>query len=282
MGAHLARAVPGRAHLSRRQLLLGSAGVAGAGALTVALPVAPFRLRRMLGLTPDPFVPDAAEGRVRYEQVRSDAMGGEIGLFTAVPAGFGDGGALPVVVVLHGASASAADLQGFGLPRFATAAVEAGAPPFVLAATDDGPSGWVPDASGNPQAMLRHELPDWLAERGYDAGRRVVWGWSRGGYGALRMMLAHPQWARAAALFSPAVVTGDPELADLSPLAGLPLGVWCGENDGFYDAVRDLVGRLPDEPRIETYGPGGHTRVYWNDHTVDALHWMARQLWRRD
>ena len=46
-----------------------------------------------------------------------------------------------MVVVLHGASASARDLRTFGLGRFVTAAVRAGTPPFVLASTDDGPAG---------------------------------------------------------------------------------------------------------------------------------------------
>ena len=51
---------------------------------------------------------------------------GDLDLFTAVPAGHGEGAGLPVVVVLHGSSASAAQLRGFGLGRFVTAAVEAG------------------------------------------------------------------------------------------------------------------------------------------------------------
>ena len=64
-------------------------------------------------------VPDAPEGMVRVERMTSQAMG-DLDLFTAVPAGHGDGAGLPVVVVLHGSSASAAHLQGFGLGRFVT------------------------------------------------------------------------------------------------------------------------------------------------------------------
>jgi hypothetical protein len=111
-----------------------------------------------------PFIPDAEEGQVLLETVRSKPMGVDLNLLTAVPAGHWGGKGLPVVVILHGASASVAEFQEYGLGRFLTAAVEAGAPPFVLAGTDDGARGWVPDGDGaDPQRMLLDELPPWLA-----------------------------------------------------------------------------------------------------------------------
>ena len=265
--------------LTRRRLLAGSAGVAAAGvAGAVGWQAMPWSVRRELGLLPDPYIPDAAEGRVRLERVTSAAMGTDLDLFSAVPAGHGDGAGLPVVVVLHGSSASASDFRDFGLARFVTAAVDGGAEPFVLAGTDDGPSGWVPVPGSDPFVMLREELPRWLGERGYDATRCALWGWSRGGYGALRFVLEHPEWARSAALFSPAVSSTDPALDDLSALDHLPLGVWCGTDDGFYDDVRAVVERLPSDPEAGTYAEGGHTRVFWNDHTVDALGWLGSTL----
>lgn len=249
------------------------------GALGVAAAeLAPYRIKAKLGLTPDPFVPDAAEGKVQVESVRSAALGSDVDLFTAVPAGHGDGAGLPVLVVLHGATASVADFQGLGFGRFLTAAVERGAPPFVLAATDDGPNGWVPDGSVDPQAMVLDELPGWLADRGYDAERRALWGWSRGGYGILRLAEVAPQWASAAALFSPAVVDGDPVFDELGALATLPLGFWCGTDDPFIDAIRDLVDDLPARPDIVSYAEGGHTQVFWNDHILEAFDWLAPQL----
>lgn len=263
--------------VTRRALLAGGAGVVGLGVAGAAgWAVAPYSLKASLGLTPDPFIPDAPEGQVRLESVRSAAMGGEIDLFTAVPAGHGDGAGLPVVVVLHGASASAADVRAFGFARFVTAAVEAGAPPFVLAGTDDGPVGWIPDGNGvDPQRMLTDELPEWLAERGFDAGRRALWGWSRGGYGALRLLEDRPDFVRRVALFSPAVVAPDPVFDDLGNLGSLPVGIWCGEEDQFVDGVRTLADDLPQPPEVMIFAPGGHTRVFWNDHTVDALGWLA-------
>lgn len=276
---------PGSRGLDRRRLGRRGALAAGGGSL-LALGTAGWlltppsvvdRVRTRLGVAPDPFVPDAPEGEVRLERVTSQAMG-EVDLFTAVPAGHGDGAGLPVVVVLHGSSASAAQLRGFGLGRFVTAAVEAGAPPFVLAGTDDGPAGWVPTGDVDPQRMLREELPRWLADRGYDADRRALWGWSRGGYGALRFTVDQPGWASALALFSPALGPGDPVLDDLGALADLPWGLWCGDWDPFHDVAVALAGAAPVAPDPHVGGDGGHTRVYWNGHTLEMLDWIARQL----
>lgn len=261
---------------------MGAAAVAGAGAAgVVGWEVAPgsvrYRIQDSLGLLPDPFVPDAPEGEVRLEAVTSAHLG-EIDLFTAVPHGHGDGAGLPVVVVLHGASASAAMLRDFGFGRFVTAAVEAGAPPFVLAGTDDGPAGWVPSGGVDPQAMLRDELPRWLAARGFAARRRALWGWSRGGYGALRFVQADPGWARALALFSPALHDDDPALDDLAALAALPWALWCAEDDDFHDGAAALAERAPVAPDPWVEGEGGHTRGYWNDHTLAMMRFLADHL----
>ena len=265
--------------IERRKLLLAGAGVAGIGALGVAgFELAPRRLRARFGLVADPYIPDAPEGHVTLTTIASSAMGTDVDLFTAVPAGHGDGRGLPVVVILHGASASASALRDFGLARFLTAAVEQGTPPFVLAGTDDGPAGWVPAGDADPQGMLLDELPDWLSQEGFDADRRAVWGWSRGGHGALRLAQLAPTWGRAVAMFSPAISAEDADAADLAALADVPLGIWCGEDDSFIEPVRQLVDALPVAPEQLTYGAGGHTREYWNDHTLDAFAWLAGHL----
>jgi len=266
--------------VTRRALLLGGAGAAGvavAGAL--AWPLVPDRLKRRVGLGPDPYVPDAPEGQIRLETVWSEARGKDVELFTAVPAGYGDGAGLPVVVILHGATATPADYQRFGFGKFLTASVEAGSPPFVLAGADGGVLKWEPQPDGDdPQRMVLEEMPDWLAERGFAWTRRAVWGWSMGGYGALRLAQVEPGWAMATAAFSPAVSGGDSVFQDVSALEDQLLGIWCGTRDMFYDAVRDLVDLLPTRPAVQSFSPGGHTRAYWNDHTLDAFEFLAAQI----
>lgn len=249
--------------------------VAGVGYALV-----PDRVKIRLGLGPDPFIPDAPEGQVRLETVRSLARGQDVDLFTAVPDGYGDGSGLPVVVVLHGASATAAGFRDFGFGRFLTQAVLDGAEPFVLAGADGGLLRWEkdPNSSDDPQAMVVDEMPEWLAARGYDADRRAVWGWSMGGYGALRLAESYPDYAKGVAAFSPALSTGDSVTVDVAALADVPLAVWCGTEDAFYPAIQDFVDALPTRPEILSYSTGAHTRIYWNDQTPEAFDFLSTQL----
>ena len=258
--------------ISRRGVLIGAGGVGAVGLAGFA--IAPRRVKRLVGLGADPFIPDAPEGEVTLERITSEHLG-EIDLLTAVPHGYGDGAGLPVVVALHGSSQSAAALPDFGLPRFVTAAVEAGAPPFVLVATDDGPDGWLPANGAEPQAMLRDELPGWLDDRGFDAERRALWGWSRGGYGALRFLQAEPDWAEALALYSPAMAPGDPAFDDLGVLETVPWGLWCATDDPYTDASVALAEQAPVAPDPWVQGTGGHTWIYWNNQTLDMLGWIT-------
>ena len=61
-------------------------------------------------------------------------------------------------------------------------------------------------------------------------------------------------------------------------LGHVPLGVWCGTEDMFYEDVRALVGQLPTEPEVVSFSTGRHTRFFWNDHTVDAFRLLSRHL----
>ncbi len=98
--------------LTRRRMLIGGAGAVLVGGAAAAIWATPPAARNLLGHE-EWFVPDAEEGEVGVGSVPSTAMGGEVGLFTAVPAGHGDGAGLPVVVVLHGASATVDEFGEF-------------------------------------------------------------------------------------------------------------------------------------------------------------------------
>jgi S-formylglutathione hydrolase FrmB len=270
---------------TRRRLLIGAAGVGGVAAVAgVGYTLAPQSLKNRieggLGVAPEPYIPDAPEGQIKLETLHSEKRGQDVSFFTAVPDGFGDGAGLPVVVILHGSSATPRDYQEFGFGRFLTQAVLDGAAPFVLAGADGGQLRWEPGhAPGDdPQAMVVEEIPAWLAQRGYDADRRALWGWSMGAYGALRLAEAYPQWSRAVAAFSPAMGSGDPVFDAVDALALQPLAIWCGTEDSFYDAIHDFVDELPVEPEIVSYSEGAHTRIFWNDQTLDAFDFLSAQL----
>lgn len=255
--------------LARRSFLAGL----GAGAVVIA----GCGWLRGDGESPGP-VPDAAVGDERVERRRSGARGQDVDFYTAVPAGHGDGRGLPVCLVLHGASATAADFGDFGFGRFLTDAVERGARPFVLAGATGGRLRWQPSGDDDPRAMVHDELPAWCAERGFDTGRMALWGWSMGGYGALRFAETYPGFARAVAAFSPACARGDAVFTEAGKLKGTPVGLWCGLQDDLVDTVQALEQALPEPKAAGAYADGRHTRRYWNRCTPAAFDFLAAQL----
>jgi len=219
---------PGDTAISRRSLLRTAAIGAGTVGLATALGGCGSSGGPQLSAAAKTGIPSAPEGTVRLERIASTARGRAVGLFTAVPAGHGDGAGLPVCLILHGASATTADYRQFGFGRFLTAAVRAGAPPFVLAGADGGHDYWRPDGRDDPQRMLTEEMPGWLTARGYDATRLAAYGWSMGGYGTLLLAERHPSLLRAVAALSPAIATDDPLITGVTALDPKRLGVWCG------------------------------------------------------
>jgi len=273
-----------RRTMTRRSLALGGLGgvmAAGVGVVTGVLPGrAELKSQYHDWFSPHPHIPKAPEGEIKLVQVYSHARRQKVNLFTAVPHGHGDGAGLPVCMVLHGATATPADYQRFGLGRFLTAAVHRGAPPFVLAGADGGLLWWEPDSSGsdNPQRMMTDEMPQWLATRGFDSTRLAGWGWSMGGYGVLRLAEVRPGWLRAVAAFSPDVAYSSRVSAADAALSKRPLGVWCGRSDPLFDDVRTFVSALPQRPQIVAYGPGAHTRAYWDSVTLPAYAFIGAAL----
>ena len=174
-------------------------------------------------------------------------------------------------LILHGASATTANYTAFGFASFLTDAVRHGAPPFVLAGADGGLSRWEGNGdSDDPQRMLRDELPAWCAARVFDATRLAAYGWSMGGYGALRLAERNPGLLREVAVLSPAVTPGDPACTDAAQLDGSRTGVWCGHSDPFFDAVQQLVTLIRPHPAV-AWSKGAHQRSYWNSVTPAAF-----------
>lgn len=257
---------------------LGAAAVGGLAVATGLVDV-PNRVSRLWeGSGPTDTIPTAAVGAVSLTTRFSEARGRDVGFFTAVPAGFGDGAGLPVCLVLHGASATTADYERFGLPQFLTAAVESGVPPFVLAGADGGRTRWEGGGlSDHVQVMLGEEIPAWCDDRGFDTSRIAAHGWSMGGYGSLLLAANNPGWLRSVAVLSPAV--GGGSLAGrVDQLDGDRVAIWCGTEDSFFGDVEAFAEEIPGGPAIAGFGPGRHTRGYWNTVTDDAFAFIGESL----
>jgi poly(3-hydroxybutyrate) depolymerase len=253
--------------MRRRSLLAGTAAAAGVAALGGW-----YR-----GHTPaEPVIPDAPVGDERLEQRASAARGRTVDFYTAVPAGYGDGRGLPVLLVLHGGSTTAADFPRLGLGRFATDSVRRGNAPFVLAGATGDRLAWRPGGSDDPQRMVHEEIPAWCAERGFDTSRISVCGWSMGGYGALLLAETFPGFVRSVAAFSPAVSPGDDVFTGAAALRGVPVGLWCGTDDGLLTDVRALERALPQPKAAGSYSGGRHNFGYWSTCLPAACDLVAR------
>ena len=277
---------PVLATTDRRHFAIGAvaslaalAAMGTAAAATGMLPV-PQRVRRMFTDTgPDGTIPQTSAGLISLDLKVSSARGRQVGFFTAVPDGYGDGSGLPVCLILHGASATTADYERFGFGQFLTAAVQAGAPPFVLAGADGGRTRWAGDGQGDdPQRMLLDEVPAWCADRGFDSGRLAAYGWSMGGYGALLAEIRNPGLLRGVAALSPAVGRDDEVAHHADELDPARTAVWCGTGDALHDDVVAMASHIPGGPAIESYSPGAHTRGYWNRVTPEAFRYIADSL----
>lgn len=263
--------------MRRRTVLAGGAGIAAAAGVWL-LPDGLAGLRARFAGGPAPVVPAAPAGDERVERRWSAARGREVDLYTAVPAGHGDGLGLPVCLVLHGGSKVPRDFPSLGLGRFLTAAVDRGAPPFVLAGATGDRLAWRRSGADDPQAMVHEEIPAWCAGRGFDVTRLAAWGWSMGGAGALRLAQAFPGFVRSVAAFSPAVRPGDDVFAGVRTLHGVPVGLWCGRDDDLHDDVRALHRALPAEPVAGGYAGGRHNFGYWSRVIPPAFGFLASTL----
>jgi hypothetical protein len=225
---------------------------------------------------PPPRRPSAPAGTETLTRRFSTARGRTVDFYTAVPAGYGDGRGLPVCFVLHGASKRPPDYPSLGLGGFLTDSVRRGRPPFVLAGATGDLASWPPQSR-----LLHADLPAWCAALGFDTSRRAAWGWSMGGYGALRLAETFPSFLRGVAAFSPAVTPGDAVFTGVAQLAGTPIGLWCGGDDPLCLDVQTLSAALPTPPTAGGYAPGRHNFSYWSTQIPAAFDFIAETLGRR-
>lgn len=285
----------------RRVLALGAAGV-GVFALTavgIETDVLPGRVRlhSALGLNGDPTQPPTATARLVSGRFHSAARRTEVGWTIAYPSDHRDGEPLPVLVALHGRFTDHTSLYGdrIGLDHFLAADPSLR---FAIAAADGGDTYWHPRRSGeDAAAMITDEFLPLLAEQGLSTARIGLYGFSMGGYGALRLAgVLGPDRVAAvvavsAALFASAADSADGAFDDAedfatndvmgrqSQLAQIPVRLDCGRGDPFTPAVqRYRAGFAAENAPSGGFQPGGHDEDYWRRMAPAELAFVGERL----
>jgi S-formylglutathione hydrolase FrmB len=282
--------------LSRRRLLTGAAGLAGAGAVAVAVPGVRHRVDEALHPTPVPPhpLPSGPVGQRLTGSFFSDAMRHTVGWAIGYPGEVRAG--LPVLLALHGKSRNhQAFFRALHYGACLSDVVRRGVPPFAVVSVDGGNYYWHERASGvDPQRMLLQELLPQLAARGLRTERFAVGGFSMGGYGALllaetlgpaRVVSVTPDspalWRRyrnaAPGAFDDAAdFEAHDVLAGLDRLGTIPVRVTCGTSDPFLPSTRLLLERLPTAAR--ELAPGTHNDAWWQHVAPRQLAFAGRHL----
>lgn len=293
--------------LGRRELLLGSAGsllaLGGAGVATDVLPGRPRALRLLHLDGDDGVVPETVPGRrLGGTLVSARRLGARCGWAAVLPprTDLEHARDLPIVLGLHGRNSTHAgvlDPDGLGLASFAAAGIAEGLPPLVVAAVDGGNSYWHPRRTGEDAgAMVLEEFLPLLRERGLRGP--VGWfGWSMGGYGALRLASLRagaPDGPSAVAVLSAAIFSSfeaaSPgsfdDAADLERMTvmgrqhlldGVAVRVDCGAGDPFAPANQDYRAGF-DTPPAGGLQLGDHDLGYWRRMVPAQLAFLADHL----
>jgi len=296
--------------ISRRALLLGVpvAGVAAAagvfgGVESGALP-GRARLDKALGRTgPDGVIPDVATGEIIrssfYSKLRRSSTGWALMRPPNAP------GELPLVVALHGRGGDHNTfVDQLGGAQFLAQAVGRGVPPFAIVSVDGGDSYWHLHDGVDSGAMVTDELIPMLARRfadTLDTSRLGFYGWSMGGYGALRLAgIVGAQRVRGVAVASPAIwvdSSGVSPAGFSSPteydnytvfqnqavLRGIPVRVDIGRDDPFYVAVKQYVADFePSAHVVSSFPPGAHDAGFWRRMLPAELAFLGHALARSE
>lgn len=266
--------------VGRRALLLGVVGVL-AGACTKA--------DRTGTRAPDRFV----SGHFRSAWMRTT-----VGWSIAYPPGHGDGSQIPVVVTLHGRGGDhRTAFDQLHLDEVLDSLHPTAS--YAIASVDGGDHGyWHRRTDGtDASAMLVDEFLPLLRGRGLRIDALGLHGWSMGGYGALLLAGKDRLPVRSVAVSSPALFTSAGATAagafddaadfDTHDVYGHPqwldrvrsLRIDCGEQDPFYVATRDFVGRLRTRP-AGGFPAGRHDATFWRRVAPAQLRFLEEQLTR--
>lgn len=226
----------------------------------------------------------AVEGTFPSTRLRSLP---EIGWRVERPAGVN--GPLPYVLALHPINGNRYSVFGALLiMKYVAEYVRRGGQPFAVVSVNTGNNYYHPRAGKDGRtedalAMIVDELlPRLQADPRLqlDHSRMALFGWSMGGYGALRLAgLLGPRRVRAVSAASPAIWLNpartpkrafddalqfnEYSLLDWQPrLAQIPVQLSCGTADAFYAPTITWSASLKP-PADVAFGPGNHGYKFW-------------------
>ncbi|MFT4088439.1 MAG: alpha/beta hydrolase [Gordonia sp. (in: high G+C Gram-positive bacteria)] len=298
------RPTPAAVSVRRRSVLLGAVGGLGLAATLSACgddaevpePTAADDL-----LSPEPADPELPPGpEVVTGRFVSPAMGGQTVRWAAArPVGVT--GRLPMVIVAHALNTNERTIfsKALNMQGVVQSHVDAGNPPFALAGVGIGNNYYHRRADGADSARLI--LDEFIPMLGDDARLDVrtdrfgLYGWSMGGYGALRLgaMVGAPQVA-AIAVSAPALwpdPLGYPPRAfdsaedyqanslfgQQDAFAKIPLMISVGTSDQFYRGTLKWAEGL-SPPAALRVGPGGHTDAFFRGALPEQVEFLGRNL----
>jgi len=251
-----------------------------------------------------------AEGELTFITVKSGALRGRADVSLYRPPQARGGGALPVVVLLHGVYCSHwAWLLKAKAHVTLQRMIDAGEiPPMYLATPSDGlwgdGSGFLAHSGIDAERWIVEEVPRVVAEvtgNTVDAPH-FIGGLSMGGFGALRLGAKYPDRFRGFA--------GHSSITELSQMAAFveepleqyrqsdpveasvfevirrgrdrlrPFRFDCGVEDSLIEANRTLAKKLREAGVSFTFEeyPGGHEWAYWEAHVEKSFRFFAGLL----
>ncbi|WP_187351892.1 alpha/beta hydrolase-fold protein [Allosaccharopolyspora coralli] len=237
------------------------------------------------------------------ELVYSEFRQASVGLTVTYPSGVTNTENLPMVLSLHGRDGPVPTATPFGTLAAMESEYQAGTiPAFGFVSVDGGYNAYWNNGSlnGELMSMIQDEIPRWLLERGLgEAGTGLPYacvGLSTGGFGAACYAIERNRRGiplEAVGLLAPALMTDwkevevrqafpseqvwrshDP-LLRLDELGDVPVAVWIGDKDHFFDGTMQLVAGHENTP-VVTILPGAHDGSVFDATGLEAVHFLSR------
>lgn len=292
--------------LSRRRLLTAGAGLAVLGGLAACgredageISNQAFANHPDDGLPPMPEPSDDGPPLMSGSFTSAKMAGRETRWMVSRPAGVT--GTLPVVLVAHALQTNERSIFSprLGMHRVLQDYVDEGNPPFALASADVGANYYHRRTDGaDGGAMLLDEFLPMLAandELQLSTDRIGLFGWSMGGYGALRLAAALGAPRVAGVAVSSPALWADPNnfpsrafdsqadyqanslFGEQKKFSKIPLLISIGSSDQFFTYTRQWAAGLQPPAAFGTTA-GGHTNRYWRSVMPEQVAFLGREL----